>query len=306
MPGTAGVAAAPFVNIASMKNSGFDLELTYRNYWRDFGFQGSLVLTSYKNEITGIDDGADFFNSGSSRLGTLVRNETGNSLSSFYGYHVLGLFRNEPEVANAPYQDGAEPGFFRYVDNENVTTGGVPYITYNDRAFIGNPNPKFTYGLNFAITWKNFDLTGFIYGSEGNDIFNYTKWWTDFWPSYQGQKCKDLLYSSWTESNKNATIPKASYKSNFSTNTQSCSYYIEDGSYIRLKSLQLGYTFPKNMMDKIKIRSLRIYFQALNLFTLTKYSGLDPEIGGNDLAFGIDYGNYPNVKQFIFGLSLTL
>jgi TonB-linked SusC/RagA family outer membrane protein len=303
MPGTAGVATAPFVNIASMKNSGIDLELTYRNNWRDFGFQGSLVLTSFKNRITGIEESLNFFDSGNSRIGSLVRNETGHSLSSFYGYQVLGLFRNDAEIADAPYQDGAEPGFFRFADNENVTTG---YITYKDRAFIGNPNPKFTYGMNLGMTWKNLDLTAFLYGSKGNDIFNYTKWWTDFWPSFQGQKSKNLLYNSWTESSKNATVPKASNKSNFSTNTQACSYYVEDGSYLRLKNLQLGYTFPKNMMDKIKIRSLRIYFQALNLFTLTKYSGLDPEIGGGDLAFGIDYGNYPNAKQFLFGLSLTL
>jgi TonB-linked SusC/RagA family outer membrane protein len=303
MPGTAGVAAAPYVNIASMKNSGIDMELTYRNNWRDFGFQGSMVFTTCKNEITSIADGADYFYSGNSRFGYLpmVRNETGHSLSSFYGYQVMGLFRNDAEVTDAPYQSGAEPGFFRFdnlYDDVEIDPG--------DMTFIGNPNPKFTYGLNLAMTWKNIDLTAFIYGSKGNDIFNHNKWWTDFWPSYQGQKSKDLLYRSWTESNKGATVPKASNKSNFSTNTQACSYYIEDGSYLRLKNLQVGYTFLKNMTDKIKIRSLRMYLQAVNLFTLTKYSGLDPEIAGNDMAFGIDYGNYLNAKQFIFGLSLTL
>jgi hypothetical protein len=157
-----------------------------------------------------------------------------------------------------------------------------------------------------AVTWKNLDLTAFIYGSQGNDIFNNTKWWTDFWPSYQGQKSRDLLHNSWTEQNIGATLPKASNKSNFSTNTVVSTHYIEDGSYLRLKNLQIGYTFSKNMTEKIKIRSLRLYLQAVNLFTITKYSGLDPEIGGNDLAFGIDYGNYPNARQFIFGLNLTL
>jgi hypothetical protein len=231
----------------------------------------------------------------------MVRNETGHSLSSFYGYQVMGLFQTDTEVSKAPGQDGAEPGFFRFAnlyDDVEIDPG--------DMTFIGNPNPKFTYGLNLVMTWKNIDLTAFIYGSKGNDIFNHNKWWTDFWPSYQGQKSKDLLYRSWTESNKGATVPKASNKSNFSTNTQACSYYIEDGSYLRLKNLQVGFTFPKNMMDKIKIKSLRLYLQAVNLFTLTKYSGLDPEIGGGDLASGIDYGNYPNAKQFIFGLSISL
>ena len=306
MPGTAGTSAAPFVNIASMKNSGIDMEISYRNTWSNFGFQGSMVFTTFKNEITKIADGVDYFYSGESRIGPLVRNETGHSLSSYYGYQVSGLFQNAEEITNAPVQDGAEPGFFRFANNDDTNSGGYPYIDSGDRTFIGNPDPTFTYGFNLAMTWKNLDLTAFIYGSQGNDIFNHNKWWTDFWPSYQGQKSEDLLYNSWTEQNKGATLPKASNHSNFSTNTHTCSYYIEDGSYLRLKNLQVGYTFPKNMTDKIKIKSLRIYLQAVNLFTLTKYSGLDPEIGGNDLAFGIDYGNYPNAKQFIFGLNLAL
>ena len=301
LPGTAGIGEAPYVNVASMKNSGIDIELSYQNKWRNLGFSTAVILTTYNNQITSIADGIRYFDSGNSRIGTLVRNETRHSLSSFYGYQVMGLFQNDAEVTDAPYQYGAEPGFFRFdnlYDDDEIDPGDI--------TFIGNPNPKFTYGLNLAMTWKNLDLTAFIYASKGNDIFNSTKWWTDFWSSYQGQKSKNLLYSSWTESNKDATVPKASNQSNFSTNTQVCSYYIEDGSYLRLKNLEVGYTFPKNMTYKIKIRSLRMYLQAVNLFTLTKYSGLDPEIGGNDLAFGIDYGNYPNAKQFIFGLSLIL
>ena len=306
IPGTAGAAAAPYVNIASMKNSGIDMEISYQNTWGDFGFQASMIFTTFNNEITGIAKGLDYFNSGNSRIGPFVRNEKGHSLSSFYGYQVLSLFGNVAEVDNAPVQDGAEPGFFRFANNDDTNSGGYPSINYLDRTFIGNPNPKFTSGLNMALSWKNLDLTAFLYGSSGNDIFNYSKWWTDFWPSFQGQKSRDLLYNSWTETNKNATVPKASNKSTFSTNTQACSYYVEDGSYLRLKNLQVGFTFPKNIMEKIKIRSLRVYLQAVNLITLTKYSGLDPEIGGNDLAFGIDYGNYPNAKQFIFGLNITL
>jgi TonB-linked SusC/RagA family outer membrane protein len=306
LPGTAGTGEAPYVNVASMKNSGIDIELSYQNRWNNLGLNASVIFTTYNNKITSIADGVEYFVSGDSRIGSLVRNEAGHSLSSFYGYQVLGLFQNVAEVNDAPVQDGAETGFFRFVNNEDDTSGGYPYINYYDRTFIGNPNPKFTYGLNIAVTWKNLDLTAFVYGSKGNDIFNYNKWWTDFWPSFQGQKSRDLLYSSWTEANKSARVPKASNKSNFSTNTQACSYYIEDGTYLRLKSLQLGYTLPQSIMSKVKIKSLRVYLQAVNLFTLTKYSGLDPEIGGNDLAFGIDYGNYPNAKQFIFGLSLTL
>jgi hypothetical protein len=132
------------------------------------------------------------------------------------------------------------------------------------------------------------------------------KWYTDFWPSFQGQKSKDLLYNSWTETKKNTSVPKASNTSNFSTNTVANSYYIEDGSYLRLRSLEIGYSIPESMLSKVKIKSLRLYLQGVNLFTSTKYSGLDPELGGDDLSFGIDSGNYPNARQFIFGLNLSL
>jgi hypothetical protein len=226
----------------------------------------------------------------------------GHPISSFFGYEVAGLFQSASEVSEAPKQDAAEPGFLRFANIDDSDNE----ITPSDRTFIGDPNPDFTYGLNLSFTYKNFDLTGFFYGSQGNDIFNWNRWWIDFWPSFQGQKSKDLLYNSWTPTNTNTTIPKASNKSNFSTNTVVCSYYMEDGSFVRLKNLQLGYNFPKTLLGKTGIGSLRVYLQGVNLFTLTKYSGLDPELGGDDRAFGSDTGNYPNVKQFIFGINLTL
>jgi hypothetical protein len=227
----------------------------------------------------------------------------GHPMSSFFGYHVLGLFQSTAEVSEAPDQTGAEPGFFRFDD-----TDGDGTITPEDRTFIGNPNPKFTYGLNLAFTYKNFDLTAFIYGSQGNDIFNWNTWWIDFWPSFQGQKSKNLLYNSWTPERTDATTPKASNKSNFSSNNEINDYYIEDGSFVRLKNLQLGYTLPESVTSKIKIGSIRIYLQGVNLFTITKYSGLDPEIQaqyGDDRNHGVDYGNYPLVKQYLFGLNVS-
>jgi TonB-linked SusC/RagA family outer membrane protein len=301
VPATSGLGDPPYVNVASMKNNGVDMELTYRNKWGDFGLNTSFLLTAYRNKICEITSDVEYFDSGSSRIGSFVRNEAGNPLSSFYGYRVIGLFRNQNEVDNAPTQDGAAPGYFRYADID-----ADDYLDRDDKTILGDPNPKFTYGLNLALAWKNFDLTAFFYGSKGNDIFNYNKWWTDFWPSFQGQKSKDLLYNSWTTSNQDATVPRATNSSNFSTNLQPCSYYIEDGSYLRLKSFVLGYNIPQTITGKIHIKSLHVYMQVVNLFTITGYSGLDPELGGSDLAFGIDYGNYPNVKQLLFGIKLTL
>ncbi|HAQ17871.1 MAG TPA: SusC/RagA family TonB-linked outer membrane protein [Prolixibacteraceae bacterium] len=301
LPGTAGSASQPYVNIASMSNKGLDIELTYKNTFGDLGFNASAVLTTVNNEITKVADGVNFFDWGGSRIGSYNRNQVGHPMSAFFGYQVAGLFKDAAEVASAAKQDGAEPGFFRYADINNDKV-----IDPKDRTFIGNPNPDFTYGLNLALTYKNFDISTFIYGSQGNDIFNNNKWWVDFWPSFQGQKSQDLLYRSWTPSNTGASVPKASNKSNFSTNTVSSSYYLEDGSFVRMKNLQIGYTMPASSLSKVYLKSVRVYVQAVNLFTITKYSGLDPEIGGGDRAFGVDAGNYPNVKQFIIGLNLTL
>jgi len=301
LPGTAGSADAPYVNIASMSNKGLDIEVTYKNTFGEVGFNGSAVITTVNNEITKIADGVDFFDWGGSRIGSYNRNMVGHPMSAFYGYQVVGLFKDAAEVSSAAKQDGAEPGFFRYADINNDKV-----IDPKDRTFIGNPNPDFTFGLNLALTYKNFDISTFLYGSQGNDIFNNNKWWVDFWPSFQGQKSQDLLYRSWTPTNTGASVPKASNKSNFSTNTVSSSYYLEDGSFLRMKNLQVGYTLPASSLSKVYLKSVRVYVQAVNLFTVTKYSGLDPEIGGGDRAFGVDAGNYPNVKQFIIGLNLTL
>jgi TonB-linked SusC/RagA family outer membrane protein len=306
LPGTAGAATPPYVNIASMQNTGIDMQFIYRNQWGDFGFEGNLTFTTYTNEITAIaeDRGVKFFDSGGSRIGSFHRNEVGHAVGSFYGYQVVGLFQSDAEAASAPTQDGAEAGFFQFQD-----TDGNNAIDPEDRVYIGNPNPDFTYGLNLAFTYGNFDLTTFIYGSQGNDIFNWNRWWIDFWPSFQGQKGTDLLYNSWTPSNTGATTPKASNKSNFSTNTQTTSYYVEDGSFTRMRNLQIGYTIPAATLSNSGIKSLRIYLQGSNLFTITGYSGMDPEIGsedggGSDVAFGADEGNYPIVKQFLVGLNV--
>jgi TonB-linked SusC/RagA family outer membrane protein len=302
LPGTAGVAAAPYVNIAAMTNKGLDMELSFKDKWGDLGFDGSLVLTTVKNNIDKIAPPVTFFDygGGTTRIGAANRNQVGHPISAFYGYKVIGLFQSAAEVTSSPTQDGAAPGFFKYQD-----TDGDGVITPADRVFIGDPNPKFTFGFNLAFTYKNFDLTAFLYGSQGADINNWNAWWIDFWPSFQGQKSKKLLNESWTPTRTNTSVPKASNTSNFSTNTQVTSYYIEDGSYIRMKNLQLGYTIPESVMSKVNIKSLRVYIQAVNLFTVTKYSGLDPELGGDDRAYGSDTGNYPLVKQVLFGLNVS-
>ncbi|MCK5134963.1 MAG: TonB-dependent receptor [Bacteroidales bacterium] len=305
LPGTAGSADRPFVNVGEMKNTGIDLQLIFRHISGDFSFEANATFTTYNNEIIKIAEGYESFPSnqdGGNRIGNTTRNEVGYSMGEFYGYNVLGLFQSQGEVDGAAVQDGAEAGFFRY---EDVDESGT--IDDEDRMHLGNPNPDFTYGLNLVFGYKGFDVTAFFYGSQGNDILNQNKWWLDFWPSFQGQKSTDLL-NSWTPSNTSSETPKASNKSNFSTNAEWNSYYVEDGSFFRMKNLQIGYTFDRSMLGNV-FANARIYVQATNLFTITKYTGLDPELHHRgdqpgDQAFGVDQGSLPAPKQFLVGVSL--
>jgi TonB-dependent starch-binding outer membrane protein SusC len=308
LPGAAGGATVPYINIAAMTNKGVDLELSYNNKFGEIGFSGSFLLTTYKNNIDKIAAtyGVTFFDAGNqtntaNRInGNPNRDAVGHPMSAFYGYKVLGLFQSAEEVASAPTQSLASPGTYRFQD-----TNGDKKITADDRTWIGNPNPKFTYGLNLTLTYKNFDLTAFLYGSQGNDIWDWNRWWVDYWPAFQGQKSKDLLYNSWTPTNKNARLPITQIDANFSTSSEVTSALIEKGSFAKLKNLQIGFTIPQSILSKINIGSLRVYVQAVNLFTITKYTGLDPELGGYDTAFGLDAGNYPLVKEWLVGLNVN-
>src|SRR6185312_13383900 len=179
-------------------------------------------------------------------------------------------------------------------------------ISDSDRTFYGNPNPKFTYGLNLNFTYKDFDATIIFYGSYGNDVVNYTRYWTDFWASFQGNKSKNLLYDSWTPSNLNPKAPILENASTFSTNTVPNSFYKESGSFFKCRSLIFGYTMPASPLKNLGIDKFRLFAQASNLFQITKYTGLDPEIGGSSAAYGIDFGQYPNNQRtYTVGVNLS-
>lgn len=318
LPGTAGAATVPTVNVANMANRGVDMSITtFRNISDDFQLNASLTLTSYYNEITAIADGIDYFSQESRRFdgNNFIRNEVGQSVSSFYGYQIEGFWNSQGEVddadASAPsgtYQTDAAEGRFRYAD-----TNGDGEITSDDRTYLGDPNPDFTYGINLGANYKNWDFSAFIYGSQGNDIWNQVKWWTDFYPNFQGGKSETALYDSWTPNNQNATAPIQENEGSFSSNAVPNSYYVEDGSYLRLRSLQIGYNLPVDMLTRLGVSSLRIYAQGNNLFTITGYSGLDPEVGfftgsgagGGSTNFGIDEGQYPTFRQYTMGVNIS-
>lgn len=296
----AGGASRPFINIGDINNKGIDMSFTYHgNISRDWRFDANLIFTHYKTNVVNIP--GDYFDAGGSRIGNFVRNQTGNPISAFFGYKVVGLFQDAADVQKSPTQNSAAPGRFKYQD-----TDGSGTITDADRTFFGNPNPDFTYGLNLTLMYKNFDFSMFLYGSQGNDVINYVRYWTDFYPSFQGVKSQDLLYKSWTPQRTNTSTPIAENDANFSNNQVVNSYYLEDGSYLRCRQMQLGYNFSSKTLEKAKINKMRLYIQAANLFTFTNYTGLDPELNGSNSAFGIDFGNYPNnQRNFLIGLNVN-
>lgn len=304
IPATNGFdAAAPSVNVGSMVNKGIDIAVNTRgNITGDLKYDLGVTVGFLKNEITGIADGLSYIatiNPGYRGLRP-IRNQLGYSISSFYGYKVAGLFQSTSEVASAPKQEGAAPGRFRYVD-----VNGDNKIDVNDRTYLGSPVPTFTGGFNFVLSYKNFDLVTQANGFFGNKIFNASKWFTDFFPSFQGAAISERVKDSWSPSNPNATIPIFETASNFSTNTQANSFYVENGDYFRLQTVTLGYTMPKNILEKLKMNKLRVFASANNLFTISKYQGLDPGVGGNaDTQFGIDVGNYPLTRSYTVGLNI--
>lgn len=303
---------SPAVNIASMDNTGFDFQIITRgNIVSDLGYEVNLTGGFLKNEITALAPSVPYFDGGNNRGVIPVRNQPGQALSSFFGFQVLGYFKDAAEVTAAPKQADAAPGRFRYADidsyDENGKLTGKPdgNIDNADRTFLGSPIPKFTGGINLRLTYKSFDIETYVYAALGGKIYNFSKWFTDFYPSFPGAAISARVKNSWTPTNLNAEAPIFENASNFSNNTQSNSWYVEDGSYLRMQFVSLGYTLPTNILNRIGITKLRVFASANNLFTVSKYKGLDPGVGGSaDTDFGIDIGNYPITRGYTFGLNL--
>ena len=313
LPSVNGPAATPpVVNVGSMLNQGLDMAITYRDKFSDdFSFELTVNGAFLKNEITKFTDDIDFFGAGGTRItGDIVRNQVGQSLSSFFGYKVLGLFQTAAEVDDAPTQSGAAPGRFRFEDNngrdENGDLTGRPdgIISEADRTILGSAVPDFTGGLTVKLNYKNFDIVAYGYTSLGNEIYNNSKWFTDYYGTFKGASVSARVLDSWSPDNTNTNVPIYETASNFSTSNESHSYYVEDGSYFRMQNLTLGYTLPQSAFSSA-FQNLRFAVSANNLFTITGYDGLDPAVGGSaDTDFGVDVGNYPVTRSYNFQLSL--
>src|SRR5690606_20710152 len=297
--------SSPTVNIGDIQNTGFDANVgyTFKEITKDLNASLSLNVTHYRNKIIKLPD-PGYFAAGGVVFGDYTRNEVGYPMGMFYGYRVLGLFNTWDEIFNAPVQKDAEPGRFQFLDFD-----GSDEITSDDRHFLGNPHPKFTYGFTLNTDYKGFDLMAHFYGVYGNTIFNAMKAYTDFYQYYPFSNKGRSLLNAWTPTNTNTTIPKIENTSSFSTNQYFSSYFLESGSYFRLKTITLGYTINPEyrLIRSAKISNLRFYAQATNLFTITKYSGPDPDIAaGSNSSWGVDIATYPtNEARFTFGVNIT-
>jgi TonB-linked SusC/RagA family outer membrane protein len=295
------VVTTPKINVGTMVNKGIDGSVAVRGNIGGTGitYDAAITYTSYKNEATKLDaDGVAFFEQGGGRLAAIQRTEKGQALSTFWGWQVDGIFQNQAEVdahADMPYK---EVGTWKIRD---INNDGV--IDSDDRTYLGSPIPKFQLGTDLTFKFKGFDLNAFFYWNYGNKIYNYTKWWTDL-RGFVGGVSERVATESWSETNPGGTLPKLApdtYSGSISN-----SYYVESGSYFRLRQLQLGYTVPESFVQKIGLSRARIYVQGQNVFTVTDYSGPDPDINiqGDELAMGVDQFRTPSPKIYLVGISL--
>ena len=295
-----GTVPSPIANIGSTKSSGFDFTLNYNeSIGKNFKFNTALTFTTSTNQVTATNDdgtakifGGNYFN-GQSQSVTVF--EKGFTPGYFYGYKTAGLFQNAADVAASPKQAGAQPGDIKYVD---VNGDGV--INASDKTNIGDPFAKFTMGWSLNMSYKNFDFNAFVYASVGNDIYRAYERNANY-----SNKERSVL-ARWTGegTTNDARYPRYSFV-DANSNIRVSDRYVEDGSFIKLKNIQLGYTFNGGNGKKW-FNKVRVYAQVKNAFTFTKYTGYDPEIAGGILDTGIDRGAYPQARTYSFGFDIKL
>jgi len=323
IPGFAGYTSQPWANVGNLTNKGVEFELGYKkNLSRDFRLDIRGNISHNQNEVTYLGDGRAYLDGGPTfQVATypLQRIAVGHPVGAFYGFKELGTFKSQAEI-NAYgytdakgnfqlYQPNAKPGDFKWWKNpDNPDDKGAGPIGQGDRTFIGDPNPHWLYGLNLNLVWKDWDFLAFGQGVWGNQIFQ----------AYRRLDIARANYpiealNAWTALNPDSNYPRLTESDPNHNFGNPSNFYLQDASYLRLKTLQLGYSLPKNLIRKVGFERIRLYGSVSNLFTLTKYTGYDPEVGGNTGRnaygqnannYGIDYGIYPQARTFIFGLNI--
>lgn len=301
IPGYVGAIGFPTGNVADMENTGIDLELGYANQFRDVNLSLNGNISFIENEVTYLGNNVDFISGGESIQSTtypITRTQVGLPIHSFYGFQTNGIFQNQSEIdayvnsEGVVIQPDARPGDFKWVD---VDDDGD--IDSDDRDFLGNSLPKVTFGLTLNMDYKNFDLMVFGQGAAGNKIFQGLRRLDVSNANYQTS-----ALGRWVGEGTSNDFPRLTTSDNNNNFSNPSDFYLEDGDYFRLKTVQIGYTLPSSLLDKTGIQRLRIYLTAENLITFTKYSGYDPEIGGG--VMGIDRGYYPQARTNQIGVNL--
>lgn len=297
-------------NIAEMENKGFELQLGYNKMKGEFRWNAQGNFSMIRNKVVELAPSVANIERGADQdFGTynITRTQAGHPVQSFYGWLVDGIFQTAAEVSSAPKQTTAtSPGDIRFKDLSGPDGKPDGVIDENDRVFLGSFLPKFTYGLNAGVSYKNFDLTAFFQGVQGNKIFNASRIISEGMVRLFGSSTEVL--KAWTPGNTSTTVPRA-VNGDPNQNVRPSDRWIEDGSFLRMRNIILAYRIPTGSLDNITkgvVSSLRIYASAQNLFTITKYKGYDPEVGnrtpGASLTNGIDYGTYPQPRSFQVGI----
>jgi TonB-dependent starch-binding outer membrane protein SusC len=290
-----------------MENSGFEFQLGYNHNKTDFRWNATANLSFVTNQVTRMADGVSNIEAGGDAdFGgeNITNTAVGQPIQAFFGYVMEGIFQTTDEVAkHAVQRAGTAPGDIKFAD-----LNGDKVIDAKDRQFLGSFIPKVTYGFTLGANYKGFDASVFFQGVGGNEIYNATRVITEGMVRFFNAGTEVL--NAWTPTNTNTNVPRA-ISADPNGNARPSTRFLEDGSYLRLKNLMVGYTFGNSQLQswtKDVVKNFRVYFSAQNLLTFTKYTGFDPEVGNrtpnSSLTNGIDFAVYPNPKAFQFGIQV--
>lgn len=317
IPGSIGVITTIKSNFGTIKNYGWEFSSTYKNYDRDFKYTATFNISSIRNKVIVLNNSeVPIYDAGYVDYSVpMTRTVENKPMGQFYLYTAQGIFKNQAEVAEwnkqgkeidgefVPLQPNAQPGDLRFVD---MNKDGI--LDENDKSFVGSPWPDFEYSLILSGAYKGFDLTMNWGGVYGNDILNGLKYNTENAKRYKIMNMSETMNDAWTPQNSESKVPRLSI-SDPNNNNRPSTLYLENGSYLRLRMLQIGYTVPKQLLTKLKLglSGIRVYSSGSNLLTFTKYSGPSPEVSnGGNFEKGVDRGYYPLYKSFIFGIQVKL
>jgi TonB-linked SusC/RagA family outer membrane protein len=293
IPAYVGASNNPVVNAASVENSGIDLTLNWRDRKGDFNYNFGIVASTVNNKVLDIGEGNEAIFGGAVGISGLLGSRTiiGESIGHYFGYKTAGVFQNEEQLNTIPTRGPEVPGDLIFED-----TNGDGVVNNNDRVILGSPIPDLIFGFNLGFDFRGIDFRADFNGTVGNEIYNSKKQ-----VRFNTYNFETSFLDRWTGEGTSTTEPRVT---NGGHNYEVSDRFIEDGSFLRLRNVQVGYTFPAATLEKIRVQNFRLYVSGTNLFTLTKYSGYTPEIGGgNVLGTGYDSGIYPIARTINVGVS---